>query len=145
MEEFIIRSILVPVDFSKCANRAYIHALGLAKCVDARIYVLYVLDTDFITGVAHIESQEDSVARWRKRSEEKIRTLYKKHGEMGIDGETLLREGKPYQEILKAVEDLGIDLIVMGSRGRTGLERAIFGSVAEKVARLCEVAILLVK
>jgi nucleotide-binding universal stress UspA family protein len=133
------------VDFSKYANKAYFQALHLAGCSDAEITVLYVMDTDIIKGVAHIESQKDMVARWRKRSEEKMRSLYRKHQEEGIKGQLLLREGKPYEEILKAVDELGVDLIVMGSRGRTGLERALFGSVAEKVARLCEVPILLVK
>ncbi|UCF32036.1 MAG: universal stress protein [bacterium] len=145
MEDRSIRSILVPVDFSKYANKAYNSALNLAKCYRAEVHVLYVLDTEFITGVAHIESQGDMAARWRSRSEKKLKSLYNKHGKEGVAGTTLLREGKPYAEILRAAKELKVDMIVMGSRGRTGLERALFGNVAEKVARLCDVPILLIK
>ena len=68
MEFTGFKDILVPVDFSKYANKAYFQALHLAGCSDAEITVLYVMDTDIIKGVAHIESQKDMVARWRKRA-----------------------------------------------------------------------------
>lgn len=56
-----------------------------------------------------------------------------------------LREGKPHQEILKAAGDLKADMIVIGSHGRSGLERSIFGSVAEKVMKLADIPVLLIK
>jgi len=139
------KTILVPVDFSRYSNKAFLQALELAMCTGGQVYLIHVLDTDLITGLPHISSKEEYLQRWRKRSEEKLRRLYVKHQDDGVKIEISLREGKPYQCILEAADEFKADMIVMGSRGRTGLTRALFGSVAERVTRLCKVPILLIK
>jgi len=119
----------------------------MAACWDAEVHLLHVLDTDFLSGAVHItiEPLEESVAKWEKRARERLNSLY--HGEGGekLAGQIHLRKGKPYEEILKAADELDVDMIVLGSRGRKGLERAIFGSVAEKVTRMAKVPILIIK
>jgi len=141
------KDILVPVDFSTVSNKAYIYALEMIRRMGGRLHVLHVLDTDFLTGAVHItiEPLDESVAKWRKRAEEKLNKLYHKDDEEGLDIQIHLREGLPHEEILKAAEEIKTDLIIMGSHGRQGLERAIFGSVAEKVVRTADTPLMLIK
>lgn len=138
--------ILVPVDFSPLANKAFLTAMGMLKCTGGTLHVLHVLDTDFLTGAVHItiEPLDESVAKWRKRAEEKLSKLYGK-SEEGVDVEFHIREGDPRDEIMNVADELEVDLVVLGTHGRAGLEKAIFGSVAEKVLRLSSKPLLLVK
>ena len=139
------KNILVPVDFSKYSNRAYFIALDMAMCSDGRIVLLHVLDTDYITDVAHISTRDDYMDRWRKRAEEKMKKLYQGGQDKDVEVQILFKEGKPYEKVLETADELKSDLIILGSRGKIGLERALFGSVAGKVARLCEIPVLIVK
>ncbi len=139
------KNILVPVDFSKYSHRAYFIALDMARCSDGRIVLLHVLDTDYITDVAHISTRDDYMDRWRKRAEEKMQKLYQGEQDKDVQVQILFKEGKPYEKVLETADELKADLIILGSRGKIGLERALFGSVAGKVARLCEIPVLIVK
>ena len=139
------KNILVPVDFSRYSNKAYLYALDMARCSEGRICLLHVLDTELVRGVAHVETEERFLARMRSRAEKRLHALYHKHEDEGVQVDIIFREGKPHKEILKTAKEEGVDIIIMGSRGRTGMERALFGSVAEKVARLCTVPVLLIK
>jgi nucleotide-binding universal stress UspA family protein len=142
-----VEKILVPVDFSTTSNKAFAYAREMTKAWDGELHLLHVLDTDFLTGAVHItiEPLDESVAKWRNRAEQKLATVY--HGEDGtaLPGEIHLREGKPAEEILEAAGELDIDMIIIGSHGRTGLERAIFGSVAEKVVKNAPMPVLVIK
>jgi nucleotide-binding universal stress UspA family protein len=140
------RKILVPVDFAASSNKAFLHAKEMVKWWEGELHVIHVLDTEFLSGAVHItiEPLDESVAKWKKRAEDKLRNIYHVGGEE-LEGEVHIRQGKPHEEILKLADELGVDMIVMGSHGRKGLERAIFGSVAEKVARMCKVPILIIK
>jgi nucleotide-binding universal stress UspA family protein len=62
-----------------------------------------------------------------------------------LPGEIHIREGKPAEEILEAADELGVGMIIIGSHGRTGLERAIFGSVAERVVKNAPMPVLVIK
>jgi universal stress protein A len=142
-----MRRILVPVDFSSTSNKAFIYAREMVSCWDGELHLIHVLDTDFLSGAVHItiEPLDESVSKWEKRAEEKLNSIYHEEGGGKLAGEIHIRKGKPHEEILKAAEDLDVDMIVMGSHGRKGLERAIFGSVAEKVTRMATVPILIIK
>ena len=142
-----MRKILVPVDFSSASNKAFLYAREMADCWDGELHLVHILDTDFLSGAVHItiEPLDESVAKWRKRAEEKLKAIY--HDEDGpeLDGEIHIRKGKPHEEILQIADDIEADMIVIGSHGRKGLERAIFGSVAEKVTRMAKVPVLVIK
>lgn len=139
--------ILVPVDFSSTSNKAFLLARELAACWGGELHLIHVLDTDFLSGAVHItiEPLEESLAKWKKRAEEKLKAIY--HNEEGpqLSGEIHIRKGKPHEEILKIADELGVGMIVIGSHGRKGLERAIFGSVADKVTKMAEMPVLVVK
>ena len=142
-----LRKILVPVDFSSTSNKAFILARELVQSWEGELHLIHVLDTDFLSGAVHItiEPLEESLAKWKKRAEEKLKAIY--HNEEGpeLTGEIHIRKGKPHEEILKLAEELGVGMIIIGSHGRRGLERAIFGSVAEKVTKMATMPVLVVK
>ena len=142
-----IRKIMVPVDFSSTSNKAFIFAREMVDCWEGQIHLVHILDTDFLSGAVHItiEPLDESVAKWRKRVEEKLKSVYHNEDGSRLTGEIHIREGKPHEEILKLAKELDVDMIVIGSHGRTGLERAIFGSVAERVTRLADVPVLVIK
>jgi nucleotide-binding universal stress UspA family protein len=139
--------ILVPVDFSTTSNKAFAYARNMVKCWGGELHLLHVLDTDFLTGAVHItiEPLDESVAKWRKRAEDKLASTYKGEDGTELPGKIHIREGKPSEEILQAAEELGAHMVIIGSHGRMGLERAIFGSVAEKVVKNAPMPVLVIK
>ncbi|UCG39288.1 MAG: universal stress protein [bacterium] len=142
-----IKKILVPVDFSTTANRAFAYAREMVECTGGELHLIHVLDTDFLSGalLITIEPVEESVAKWKKRAQDKLKTVYLREEYGDLNPVVHLKEGKPHEEILKAAEEIGADMIIIGSHGRTGLEKAIFGSVAERVVRMAPIPVLLVK
>jgi universal stress protein A len=142
-----MRKILVPVDFSSSSNKAFLYAREMADCWEGDLHLVHVLDTDFLSGAVHItiEPLDESVAKWKKRAEDKLKATYHDKEGSELTGEIHIREGKPHEEILKLADELEVDMIVIGSHGRQGLERTIFGSVAEKVTRMSKVPTLVIK
>ncbi|MCD6213492.1 MAG: universal stress protein [Candidatus Desulfofervidus sp.] len=143
-----IKSILVPIDFSKCSQSALKYALLLAKKFDAELIALHVINKSHLASVLRISplSQEETK---NKVWDEHKRELKEFINQLGIDKQvqTVICEGIPFQEIAKKAKELAVDLIVMGGYGRMGqedLERIFFGSTAEKVIRLLPCPVLCV-
>jgi nucleotide-binding universal stress UspA family protein len=99
--------------------------------------VLFVYNNDVPT--PHHVSRAEARDYWRRQLEQ-IRPV-----DPGIRVEHVLLEGDPAREIVCYSRDHGIDLVVMGTHGRTGLERMLMGSVAEKVLRGASCSVLVVK
>ncbi len=134
-----IKKILYPTDFSSYSNQAYFHAISLAEKHNGSLTVLFVYNPDSTTTPG---SQGDEVAdrRYWQGQLEQIRPV-----DTGIPVTHVLLEGDPASEIVRYGRDAGIDLIVMGTHGRTGVERLLMGSVAEKVLRDAPCSVLVVK
>ena len=134
-----IKKILYPTDFSSYSNQAYFHAIALAENHKASLTVLFVYNPDSITTPG---SQGDELAdrRYWQGQLEQIRPV-----DTRIPVTHVLLEGDPAAEIVRYGRDAGIDLIVMGTHGRTGIERLLLGSVAEKVMREASCSVLVVK
>lgn len=123
-----IRTILYPTDFSPYSNQAYFHAVGLAEAHGASLTVVHVLPSGSM----------DS-GYWRDQLEQ-VRP-----GNPRIPVLHELLEGDPATEISRYSAEARIDLIVIGTHGRTGEERLRMGSVAEKVVRDAPCSVLVVK
>ena len=128
-----VQKILYATDFSSYSNQAYFHAVALAENHGASLTVLFVLPSNW--------SDDDGEDRdyWRQQLEQ-IRPL-----DPNIRVRHVLLEGDPAAEIVRFSQDMNMDLIVMGTHGRTGLERLLMGSVAEKVMRQATCSVLVVK
>jgi nucleotide-binding universal stress UspA family protein len=134
-----IQRILYPTDFSSYSNQAYFHAVAQAEKHGASLTVLFVYNPDKITTPDNPSSLEEARAYWQKQLES-IRPI-----DPRIPVRHVLLEGDPAEEIVRYGRDAGIDLIVMGTHGRTGLERLLMGSVAERVLREASCSVLVVK
>ena len=133
-----IKKILYPTDFSSYSNQAYFHAVALAESHGASLTVLFAHTPDF----ALSEGPKELALRrayWQSQLEQ-IRPL-----NPDIPVQHIFLEGDPATEIVRYTRDAGMDLIVMGTHGRTGLDRLLLGSVAEKVLRDAPCSVLVVK
>lgn len=141
------REILVPVDGSEPSIEALEFALEQHPDADIRAY--YVINvaterTETITGTR--PAYEESVQEVR---EEHARSVLaeaeRRAAQYDVDIETDYDRGLPRDAILEYAEDEGVDQIVVGSHGRSGLSRIVIGSVAEKVARHAPVPVTIVR
>jgi len=132
-----VSSVLCPVDFSEHSRRAMGNALSIARAAGARLTVLTVLESP--AGRLHfpVKAFVELKARqaWEKRQREAFETFISSFETGGVRLRKTVRRGKAADEILAAAGETRPDLIVMGCQGRTGIERLILGSVAEKVVR----------
>jgi len=123
------KNILIATDGSRYSDAAAIEAIGISKRCGSSLSVISVATSD-----EEIKSAEDNV--------KKVVELAEKEG---IKTDGLAVKGIPYEAIVDASKRKGADLIVVGSHGRTGLERLLMGSVTERVIGHCESAVLVVK
>lgn len=134
------RRILLPTDGSPGTERAAEHALDLAETYDAALHVLYVVDTNALPLDAHARHVFEDLTEEGLLAEEEV---VERAAERGI--ETVVsdvREGSPHEVIREYVEENDIDLVVMGTHGRRGLDRYLLGSVTERVVRSAGVPVL---
>lgn len=128
-----VRKILYATDFSSYSTPAYFHAVGLAEAYRASLAVAYV----FTPGK---DGQTPADRTFWRGQIESVRPANPK-----IPVSHVFLEGDPAAELVRYAADAGIDLIVMGTHGRTGVERLLMGSVAEKVLRDAPCSVLVVK
>ncbi|MCO8268566.1 MULTISPECIES: universal stress protein [unclassified Haloferax] len=135
--------ILVPTDGSRAAERAIDHALDLAKTYDARIHALYVVDTSIYTSLdAGADVVIDALER---EGDAATRHVLAAAEEAGIDAQAEVVTGTAYRSIREYIDDHDIDLVVMGTHGRTGLSHYLLGSVTERVVRTSPVPVLTIR
>ena len=130
-----VNKILYPTDFSTYSNQAYFHALGLAEAYRASLTVLYV----YTPGSEGAEGTGGDKRYWRNQLEQ-IRPA-----NASIPVSHVFLEGDAAGEIVRYAADAAVDVIVLGTHGRTGVERLLMGSVAEKVMRDAPCSVLVVK
>lgn len=134
-------SILVPTDGSDTAQVAVEHAIDHAKRYDAALHTLYVVEeppSDEAASPNVLEALEST----GKRAIQDVTDAAEAADVGTVEGS--VAEGSPYRAILEYVDRNDIDLVVMGTHGRTGLDRYLLGSVTEKVVRSSPVPVLTV-
>ena len=142
-----IARILVPVDFSTHADRAIEYALALGKQFGACVELFHVVEDPFGSGGWGSEVYVSDLDGLRERAIAEARThLEARRAAIARDTSVVaaVRMGHVAQTIIDYAKDVGADLIVMGTHGRTGLAHFIIGSVAERVVRLAPCPVLTV-
>lgn len=140
-----VTKILVPIDFSECSERALDVGLEMAKAFGASVQVVHVYPASayvappLVPGPVLVGQFRDQS---QKAFEEYLGRMKARHAGSEIPG-TLL-EGVPHVEIIRLAGEVGSDLIVMGTHGRTGVEHLLLGSVAERVLRTAPMPVLTV-
>jgi nucleotide-binding universal stress UspA family protein len=136
-------AILVPTDGSEGVDRTLDHALGMARNHGATVHALYVVDRRF--ELAADGDRDDLIARLTDRGEAAVAAVAERAKAAGVDAVTGVREGIPYKTILGYADDAGVDVITMGTHGRTGRDRlAHLGSVTERVVENATVPVFVI-
>ena len=137
------RRILVPTDFSDNSEAALEYAIELAGRLDAAIVLLHAfqppaldLPEGMIAGIA------DATDRILRAAEQTLASSVELHRSSKVAIETLIKHGVPWRLIVDAAAEIDGALIVMGTHGRSGLPRALLGSVTEKVVRMAACPVL---
>jgi nucleotide-binding universal stress UspA family protein len=141
-----IAKILVPVDFSEHSARALEMAIDLAKAFGAEIHLLHCYQVQPLSispyGIVLPESFDRDVRQAAERRADEWSTKVTLEG---IEVEVSLSSRFPSLEISETASEIGADLIVMGTRGLSGIRHVLLGSVAERTLRLAPCPVLTVK
>jgi nucleotide-binding universal stress UspA family protein len=128
-----IERILCPTDFSLFSSRAFRHAVALARQFSAELTALHVIPTfrPYGANSPYFPAPVGAGAARRQEAEEEMVRFVEPAREIHLSVQ--IREGQPAQEIQALAEELPADLVVMGTHGRSGFERLVLGSVAERL------------
>ncbi len=157
------KKILIATDGSDYVKKAVTHAIEIAKLSGAKLYAVYVIEkkptsgiksyfyTDIPTGgvkeILRKEGLNTDIELRILREEGDVAIKYIEYlaKKEGLHIEKLIVTGNPAEEILKLAEENSVDLIVMGTLGRSGIEKFLLGSVADKVIRNSTIPVLVVR
>lgn len=131
--------ILVPTDGSEGAEKAAEHAVELAEKFDAELHFINIVD---IRAASSGDMWVNVLGQLEEAGKDAVDELEEK---TDLDAHTEVLKGNPSSEIVSYAEENGVDLIVMGTQGRTGLDRILVGSTAEKVVRTSPVPVMTVR
>ena len=139
--------ILVPTDFSKSADHALARAIEFAKLAQGEIHLLHAYELPTTIGALDVPLAlpQDFFDQVRDASQRYLDERAKRASAQGVKVQTHLTCDAPTRAILDAAEKIGPDLIVMGTRGRTGMKHVLLGSVAERTVRLAACPVMTVK
>ena len=133
------KKVLFCTDFSENADYAFNFAYGIAKRDDGLLYMLHVLPDNPHQAFAERYITKKDLEKIQKGIWEDLDNKYREHYvekiENEIKFEIVTKSGREENEILKLAKKENVDIIVMGTHGKTGIEHVFFGSVAEKVIR----------
>lgn len=135
--ETAIKKVLVPIDFSDYSKSALKYAVSFAKSFNADIILVYVVEPviyppDFSMGQIAMPSIN---SEWDDRAKDELQKLAKNEITDIKNTKTIIKTGKPFVEIVETAKEENVDLIIIATHGRSGVEHILFGSTAEKVVR----------
>ncbi|MBN1141906.1 MAG: universal stress protein [Deltaproteobacteria bacterium] len=141
------KMIVFATDFSENSNYAFEYAFGIAQKFNAKLALVHVVSEPLSFNgfyVPHIsfEKLEEELREGAKRMMERFCQVHLKGFE---NYESHILRGLPFDQIIKKAEEVGADMIILGTHGRTGLDHVIFGSTAEKVVRKSPIPVLTIR
>ncbi|WP_181686829.1 universal stress protein [Halorhabdus salina] len=135
--------ILLPTDGSEGMGQVIEHTAGLARHHRAAIHALHVLDTATMSRMPMETSWEAVSGMLREEGERALNQVRDSTGDVAVEGS--MTEGVPSEEVVDYAASHDIDIIVMGTHGRGGLDRLLLGSVAERVIRTAPVPVMTIR
>lgn len=144
-----LRRILLPTDFSGCANYALPYAAAIARATNATVICVNVVEPIVpavgYTGMAEAMPIAEMSEQMEDSAERELPDVMNCEDLHGVKVEEVIGHGDAAAEIVRVADEQQVDLIVISSHGRTGLGRIIFGSTAEAVVRHARCPVLVVK
>lgn len=140
------KNILFPIDFSECSTSIFPHVIDMARRFDAKLHLLFVARDISYLGAIDVPSEMllGTVAEVARAGEDQMEAFCEKHLSDFPNYEGKVVIGNPEEEIVKFADEQGINLIVMGTHGRKGLDRIVMGSVADHVVKSASMPVLTV-
>jgi nucleotide-binding universal stress UspA family protein len=140
----LYRKILIATDGSEYTKKAVDYGIELANNIGAKLHVIYVVDTRAYSSIPTSSPMEFTYSFLRQEGDSAIKYVANRAEAAGLEVEEIIAEGHPADEIIKYAEKNSIDLIVIGTLGKSGLERFLLGSVADKVIRNSKIPVITV-
>ena len=133
------KKVLFCTDFSENSDYAFEFAYGIAKRDEGLLYILHVIprnpNQEMIRGYVSEDILRNIQKGLERELDDNYKERYTKKIEDAVKYEIVTKSGREDEEILKFAKDEKVDIIVVGTHGKTGIEHVFFGSVAEKVLR----------
>lgn len=136
--------ILIPTDGSESSFKAAEHSINLARIFGSKLIVLHVVDSKALAGFK-AEEREKALQHLRTLGSEAVKKVVKKARTENVEVEEVIRDGVPTETILDLADEAKVNLIVMGTRGLTGIQRILLGSTVERVIRWASCPVLVVR
>jgi len=142
-----IKTVLLPTDFSEYSKSALPYAADIARKYGAKLVLLHIFDEELLSPIFFETggTAQEYFQRLQNRFEAAVEDFLTGIDTSEIDFEYELGNGTPFVEIVRFAKENGIDLIVIGTHGRTGISHALLGSVAERVVRKAPCPVLTVR
>ena len=143
-----IEKILFPTDFSEHSRHAFSYAMSFAKEYGARLYMLHIVeDVQYLANayMFDVPIMPSFADMEQSRLKEMQEFIDREAADSSISIEKMIKHGRPFIEIIQTARDENIDLIVIATHGRSGLEYVFFGSTAEKVVRKAPCPVLSIR
>ena len=139
------KKIMVATDGSVCSRIAANKGIELARLSGGTVYAVYVVSTEYFSSMA-VDFDWERMHEALKKDGCKAVNYVKGIGELeNVNVKSILLEGHPADELIRYAEENEMDIIVMGTLGRTGLDRLLLGSVAGNVVRHSKVPVMVVR
>lgn len=140
--------LLLPTDMSAGIDRAIDHAIDAADRYDAELHVLYVVDVETYSSYPsdeYVHEFEGLEAALEREGRKAVEGIAEEAEAAGVEATTAVRHGVPHEEILAYADEADVGLTIVGSKNRPGEYRRLLGSVAERIVRLSERPVTVVK
>jgi|APHM01.1.fsa_nt_gi Universal stress protein UspA and related nucleotide-binding proteins len=140
-----VNRVLIPTDGSEGMDAAVDHAVTVADACGAALRAFSVVDTRALAAQPDLAFSNAVVESPEERSERAVNEAAERCIEAGLSAETAITRGPPSRAICADAAEHDADLVVMGIRGRSGLDRVLLGSVTERTVRHAPVPMIAVR
>ncbi|MDR7666982.1 universal stress protein [Methanosarcina sp. Z-7115] len=137
--------IMVATDGSACSRLAANKGIELTRLSRGTVYAVYVVSTDYFSSMAVDFDWERMHQTLKKEGLQTVDSVKEAGEREGVNVESVLLEGHPADELTRYAEENEMDIIVMGTLGRTGIDRLLLGSVAGNVVRHSKVPVMVIR
>lgn len=133
--------VLVPTDGSDTAKRAVDHAVAIADAFDGELHALSVVDVAAVGGEMEAVPTRSLIEALTERAEAAVEAVAERGSDAGVEVVTEVQQGFPGSGVLRYAREHEVDIVVMGTHGRTGLGRVLLGSTTERLVRRAEMPV----
>jgi len=145
----MIKKIMIATDGSDTGKKAAMIGIDIARRANGSITAVYVMETlrlAHLPGYATMPGLKEKILELMQEEGQQATQFVEDHAQMSeVPCHKIVAQGNPSEELLKVSQKLGMDLLIMGSLGRTGMEKILLGNVAEKVVLQSTIPVLLIK